>query len=609
MQGHILSARYEILEPLSSGGFSKTYVAKDLQSGCRCVVKQLTMRSNEPNFVKEAKRLFEKEAQILFKLNDYPQIPQVIDYFEEENQLYLVQEFIEGQTLNSQLYPEQPWPEEQVIALVKDCLGILASIHAQGVIHRDLKPDNLMIRQKDGRLVLIDFGSVKEFNPQHSQIITPTIMVGTRGYMPPEQIQGRPRKSSDLYALGMVAIQALTGRQPTDFTEKELIWQPYCTVSPFFAAIINKMVEEDLKQRFSSATAILSDLEQKTAPIPPQPVSSMESGLTVLGTSLTQLPNSSVEAQSQITSSSEPIPSFFLSLRHSLGNLRKYATVQTLTFALLIGLLAGLGVYYIRVQQYREKQAKIEATMGQLESAYYQKRYEECLTKVQEPETLRLGIPEAQRLNMVGKCGLASANTIAQSSQYGKAMQKLDQVSQIIQYPLKSDPLVEEEVKNINAKINDRGQNYARELLKQAAVTYTQEGNLNEARSLISEIPPHYSKIHGEAQELSKEWAADYNYYSLIVQDAEQALEEEKWQEAIDHANRISRDNLTPYWISQAQKIRDQGKKGIEKGRKGQEKERVSSRNTQFSSQNRSNRSEPTSTNDGSWIPVPADLR
>lgn len=156
-------------------------------------------------------------------------------------------------------------PESQVVALLKDILGILDFIHSYGVIHRDIKPSNIIRRQWDGRLVLIDFGAVKQL---HTQIADApegyTIGIGTSGFAPPEQLIGQPGFSSDIYALGIVGIQAVTGRTPTQLQEdsmREVIWRDYAQVSDELAAILNKMVRCNPSERYQSAVEVLQALQ------------------------------------------------------------------------------------------------------------------------------------------------------------------------------------------------------------------------------------------------------------------------------------------------------------------------------------------------------------
>ncbi|MGL6344357.1 MAG: protein kinase domain-containing protein [Waterburya sp.] len=277
MKGKILGSRYKVLEYIAMGGFGKTYLAEDTQlpEKDRCVVKQLYPSSEEPQFLSIARRLFKTEASTLHLLGDHDQIPKLLAYFEEEEKFYLVQQYIAGQTLEKELDSETLWSETQVIELLRDVLGILEFIHSKGVIHRDIKPDNLIRRHEDGKLVLVDFGTVKEVLKGQTNIEI-TVAVGTQGYMPTEQARGKPRPSSDLYALGMICIQALTGTFPLDLEEDaegEIIWQPLADVSPQLATILTRMTKYHFKDRYQSATVVLQALDSisDANSIEPQP--------------------------------------------------------------------------------------------------------------------------------------------------------------------------------------------------------------------------------------------------------------------------------------------------------------------------------------------------
>lgn len=278
MLGKLLEGRYHVVQVLSSGGFCQTYLAEDTHTTGHptCVVKHLKPASNSPNSLQTLRWLFTGEAQALKKLGSHDQIPQLLDHFEENQEFYLVQEFVQGHTVSAELQPGRRWTETQVFQFLQEVLDILQFIHSQGLIHRDIKPNNLLRRQRDRRFVLIDFGSVKQ---AWTQVITlqgqristfaiglpATITIGTPGYMPTEQERGKPRPNSDIYALGIMCIQALTGLHPTQLTEDpdtcEIVWQPHCRVSTGLASVLDKMVRYSFKDRYESATEVLEALQ------------------------------------------------------------------------------------------------------------------------------------------------------------------------------------------------------------------------------------------------------------------------------------------------------------------------------------------------------------
>lgn len=267
METTILRGRYKITKLLGRGGFGETYLAEDGDRPGRpiCVVKQLQVNSNVPHILKAAQRLFNNEAEILYKLGSHEQIPQLLAHFEENNQFYLVQEFIDGNDLSVEINQNRRWSEEQIIALLKDVLVVLQFVHDQNVIHRDIKPSNLIRRRRDGKIFLIDFGVVKEIQLPATQNNTySTISVGTPGYVPNEQLGGKPRVSSDIYALGITAIQALTRLYPEQIAENpqtgEILWRQNAQVSDRLAEILDRMVKSHFRDRYQCVEEVLEDL-------------------------------------------------------------------------------------------------------------------------------------------------------------------------------------------------------------------------------------------------------------------------------------------------------------------------------------------------------------
>ncbi len=322
MLGRLLDGRYQIVQVLSAGGFGKTYIAEDTRRPGKpnCVVKHLKPASNEPNYLETARRLFTSEAETLERLGNHDRIPRLLAYFEENQEFYLVQEFIVGHSLSVELQPNYHWTESQVIQLLEDVLGILAFVHSYGVIHRDIKPDNLIRRASDGKLVLIDFGAVKQVRSQIATTQNPmsaTVAIGTPGYMPSEQGLGRPRPSSDIYSLGIIGIQALTGLHPTqlheDLTTGEILWQHQVQVSAGLVSVLSKMVRYDYRDRYQSAAEALQAIEQLISSCPPTqlpsspPEALARQNLTQVGRSPAQL-SPSPQARELPVSPTQPLP-------------------------------------------------------------------------------------------------------------------------------------------------------------------------------------------------------------------------------------------------------------------------------------------------------------
>ncbi|MFN6569973.1 CHASE2 domain-containing serine/threonine-protein kinase [Dendronalium sp. ChiSLP03b] len=266
----LLGGRYQISKVLGAGGFGRTYLAKDTQrpGNPSCVVKQLMPARRDTKFLEVARRLFNTEAEILEALGKHHQIPELLAYFEDNQEFYLVEEYIPGHTLGEELPPVQGVQNESfVIDMLKGVLEVLAFVHEHRVIHRDIKPTNIIRCVQDNRLVLIDFGAVKLMQPPTSeQTELATVAIGTRGYAPPEQMAGHPRLSSDIYALGMMGIQAITGILPQELHPDpdtgNIIWRKTTQVNEELAVILDKMVRYHFSDRYQSAAAVLQDLKR-----------------------------------------------------------------------------------------------------------------------------------------------------------------------------------------------------------------------------------------------------------------------------------------------------------------------------------------------------------
>jgi serine/threonine protein kinase, bacterial len=282
MIGQILAGRYRVVQVLGAGGFGETYITADLHlpGEPQCVLKHLKPATDDPAVLDIARKLFQKEAETLQQLGSFDKIPRLLAYFEEQKEFYLVQELVRGHTLSRELTSGQRWPEAAVRKMLGEVLSILEFVHSQGVIHRDIKPDNIMRRDADGCLVLIDFGAIKQVRNQATMGTAPqTVAIGTPGYMSPEQARGNPRPSSDLYALGVIGIQALSGKYPSELIEDdatgELQWQHFVQASPLMVAHLSEMTRYHFRDRFTTASAALQALknidgEELTLPLPPQ---------------------------------------------------------------------------------------------------------------------------------------------------------------------------------------------------------------------------------------------------------------------------------------------------------------------------------------------------
>ena len=268
MLGKLLDRRYRIIRELAEGGFSQTYLAEDtrLPKNPQCVVKHLNPTIDDPVFTQKALELFKAEAETLQELGKHDLIPQLYAYFQENKEFYLVQEFIAGHPLSTEMSPGSQMAEARVAQIIKEVLEILKFVHHYNVIHRDIKPSNLIRRHHDGKLVLIDFGTVKQVqlevaSAHHKARVT--LPIGTPGYMSYEQERGQSVACSDIYSLGMVALQALTGKHPSQFQrdrDNEINWRSYAKVSREFAAVLDRMTRCNPRDRYQTVDEVLKDM-------------------------------------------------------------------------------------------------------------------------------------------------------------------------------------------------------------------------------------------------------------------------------------------------------------------------------------------------------------
>lgn len=263
--GTVLQNRYRLINLLGQGGFGRTYLVEDQgRFNELCALKELTPPQTGYALGK-SKELFQREAQILYQI-EHPQIPKFRAMFEEDQRLFLAQDFVEGKTYREILDDRKSrgfvFSEQEIVQLMQQVLPVLSYLHQKGIIHRDIAPDNMILRDRDKLPVLIDFGVVKEIATRLQQSSTnhPATTVGKLGYAPIEQMQtGNAYPNSDLYALAVSAIVLLTGREPQEVLDDNTMtwnWQRWCQVSPGFAQVIDRMLSITPNQRYVSATAV-----------------------------------------------------------------------------------------------------------------------------------------------------------------------------------------------------------------------------------------------------------------------------------------------------------------------------------------------------------------
>jgi formylglycine-generating enzyme required for sulfatase activity/tRNA A-37 threonylcarbamoyl transferase component Bud32 len=288
-QEYIFQVHYKIIKQLGEGAFGRTYLAHDTHlMDEKKVIKKL-VTTMQGSALQKAKELFKREAKRLYELN-HPQIPKLYAYFEHENDFYLVQEFIEGDTLFDEVWQQGRFNEGKIKQFLRELLPVLDYLHQQKILHRDIKPENIMRRlsstniqaENQVELVLIDFGASKQVTTTMKSMVGTGIY--TIGYAAMEQMQGRAKPASDLYSLGVTAVRLLTQCFPDDEDEygntidklldenhsnwrwKEYAQEQGITINQGLAAILDKMLQPNITDRYQTAEAVLNDLNSLDTP-------------------------------------------------------------------------------------------------------------------------------------------------------------------------------------------------------------------------------------------------------------------------------------------------------------------------------------------------------
>jgi serine/threonine protein kinase len=420
-------------------------------------------------------------------LGHHEQIPELIACFEENERFYLVQEFIEGHALTKELpinqRPGYLWTESEIIQFLQDVLGILKFVHSQGVIHCDVKPENLIRRACDGKLVLIDFGSIQPINFGIDAVLPIyRVPVTSLGYIPPEQFIDQTQPNSDIYAVGMIAIQALTGLSPLqlkiDPRSNEFIWRSYDTpVSDYLAAILSQMIRYNYQDRFQSVSEILRVLEQMC----------MEYSRS-----------QTIQLHSDALSDSADKENHFA---------RRDGSVKSppLLTGMRVGLVAnslvmGVGVYSLmNSPAYSETETLYKATeefqSGDLEKAIALAKSIPANSNVY-PEA-QATIEEWQNQWQLAAEQYLLAEKAFKEEQWSEAIQAASQVPDILYWHSKTDQIVEQ----AKAKIETQTNNLLARAYEKAAVK-----DFSTALTYLQQVPKETSATH-----LVKEKLAEYN--------------------------------------------------------------------------------------------------
>ncbi|MBO9998174.1 MAG: protein kinase [Cyanobacteria bacterium SID2] len=325
-----LRGRYRPTKPLAQGGFGRTYLAIDEDRlNTFCVIKQLLPdgagSEATPSTHNKTIELFYQEATQLSKLGEHPNIPTLFAFFEEESRLYLVQEYIDGQTLWHEMEREGAFSESKIKQVLAQLLPVLRFVHQHHVIHRDITPVNILRRQKDGRLMLIDFGVSKQLTRDAMSV--PGTKVGTVGYAPLEQLRsGQAYPASDIYSLGVTCIQLLTGSRPDTLFDplhgwrwREYLMTQHRSVSDRLARILDKMIQERVVDRYQSVDEIVREVKAPSSRQTMRRRSPQKAVNATSPTTIDPMPETEKELRSAkpTSSSSQPRRSISPPPRHS----------------------------------------------------------------------------------------------------------------------------------------------------------------------------------------------------------------------------------------------------------------------------------------------------
>ncbi|PSF31686.1 hypothetical protein C7H19_22370 [Aphanothece hegewaldii CCALA 016] len=526
MLGQRLASRYQILKKLSSTQDHRTYLAQDCQSvgNLKCIIKQIHPPLSDSKTLEQARNLVQQETTKLAQLNDFPQTPKLLDNFEEAQAFYLVQEWIEGISLKVELSNIYHYSEEQVITFLQESLTILQFIHEKRIIHQNIKPSNWIRRQSDSCLVLVGLGNIKPLGNS----LAATITSENSCYIAPEQLRNRPQLSSDLYSLGLIAIQALTGINPVNFDEDEqgkILWESHYKGLSSLPSILNKMISLAPQQRYSSSQENLAVLNSCFTPLQHtyRPTEILTIAQTPQSNSVVTTLPSQIELPPTIITTSEldTIPKYELLESHLLPQQNAHKIVNnnseiivnkisieqktafkkilnfcqsTLGKKLGIGLMIGLIFLIIYKFLEMREQQQIANVINQIELLYNDGEYQKCIVQTNSVETIQINVPIEKRLELESKCILGSASQQAAQFHYDEALAIAVKISP-------NSPNYQQAQKYID--------DWSLNVLEKANQFYQDHGDLNQSLEMLKGIP-ETSPIKKKAIEQSIEWRKDH---------------------------------------------------------------------------------------------------
>jgi serine/threonine-protein kinase len=513
MLEQLLNSRYQKLRILGSSPNGRSFLAKDHKAldNDQCLIIQIHSPTNDTFILEKVRNLVAQEVSRLFLLNKSCQIPKLLDHFEEKGAFYLVQEFIEGTSLKTELENKPPFSQDKLVKFLQISLTILNLLHEKGIIHQDIKPDNWIYQQSDSQLFLVGLGKIKS----QDNNLAATMPIDYRCYLAPEQLRNHPQMSSDIYALGMIAIQALTGINPINFTEDEqgkFLWESYTSISVNLEKILNKMTSHNLKTRYSCAKEVLTDLAYLyptpteilhpsysatsfSAAIPVTTVSSNETKMNpcpiLQPTEASGSPNLSSIAEIKHSSLENSIPAIVnISLSQKLLNFAKSSQGKVMAICLCLGLAFWLIMQVLEIT----KKKQIDTIINQIELSYSNGDYQKCISQSNAIDTIEIGVSEEKRIELSNKCVLQLAIQQAELFHYEEAI------------------VIAIRVPN-NSPNYQTAQNYidnwSLKILEKTNQFYQDTGDLHKAIELIKVIP-ETSPIKKKALDFTIKWQNSY---------------------------------------------------------------------------------------------------
>jgi hypothetical protein len=561
---------YRVLAPLGQGGFGKTYLVEDTQSSTRqqYVIKQFCPTVTDAASRQVAQERFQREAAVLLDLGQHhAQIPKLFSYFSQEDGFYLVLEYIEGLTLTQKFRQSGPLSETFVTQVLDQVLQILEYVHNRRIIHRDVKPDNIIIRHGDNQPVLIDFGAVKESVQSQGAMAggsSPSIVIGSPGFMPAEQAAGRPTYASDLYSLGMTAIYLLTGKMPQDFPidprRNEVNWElELSRFKPQLVRVLARAVRFNPAERYATARdmrlALSGTASGEAAAGSVRPTELAESGWERAsqpvehegrdaGAGAGQQP---LTHPTQVVSpragdaESGYSGNLYSGSRQNLGdkgfapNVNQAAEIPARGRGARRWLIAlggaaavfalGLGGIYLYSQQ------QAESLMQTAMSLKDQGRFQGCLSQLSS----LVGLSEsAAARELKGECQLGLAKEMAKQGSLAQALE------QVVQIP--DDVTVAAEARRLDGE-------WVKRLLNLARPQYEQ-GDLKGALAVVESVPKN-SRHRSEADTAVKQWQTEWQQNEENLKTAQKAVDNGNWQLAQTLAGRLT----TTYWQAKGEPI------------------------------------------------------